>query len=77
MSKLTDPKRKPQQKKPTKLELLEYALKHGFMVWVPNGTGSPIQALIQSLGLKRSTIKLMKGGYDVVETSRIETEYPE
>ena len=65
-------KKEPQQKKPVDLELLESA----FMVWVLNGMGPPIQATIEVLGPKKSTIKLMKGGYLVVETSKISINRP-
>ncbi len=76
MHKSKIPKRKPQQKKPTEFELLKDALRHGNMVWVPNGTGWSVPAFLQTLGPEKSNVKFLKGGYNVVETSKIRTECP-
>jgi hypothetical protein len=70
-------KRKPQQKKPTKFEVLQDALKRGHMVWVPNGVGWHVQAFLQTLGPKKSNVKFLKGGYDVVKTSKIRLKSPD
>lgn len=78
MFKKTPQKRKPQQKKPKELTPLEYAFKHGNIVWVPNGIGF-IPALIQNLCPERSNVKLLEGGkgYAVVHNLQIRTERPE
>ncbi len=67
---------KPKDKRPTKLELLGYASQHGDMVWVPNGARGFVQATIEMLGPKNSTIKFLKGDYNVIKTSKIRLKQP-
>lgn len=52
-------------------------LKKAFIVWVVNGTGPPVQATIEVLGSEKSTVKILKGGYHVVKTSKIRIKCPD
>ena len=72
LQKIPTDKNGKSQKKEVNLELLGST----FLVWVENGTGPPVQATIEVLGPEKSTIKLMKGGYRVVETSKIKISCP-
>lgn len=67
---------KPRDKRPTKFELLKEASEHGHLVWTPNGIRGFVQVTIETLGVKRSTIKFSKGGYNVIKTSRIRLNRP-